>query len=234
MDDITITYSFSFQNRPEFHFALNFAADTMEYRLPVQTGPEWTSLGFQQCLNCPLPININNQHCPAALSLIPILKSFAGVTSHDELEVTVSATGRKTYAKTTAQRAIGSMMGLVLATSGCPNLAFLRPMARFHLPLADEDETIFRAVSMYLMAQYFRRKKGFVVDMELEGLGKLYEHLQVVNRALAERLRTAARTDSSINAVIILDMYAKTIPFVIMEELNEIEGLFSQYWIENK
>jgi hypothetical protein len=34
----------------------------------------------------------------------------------------------------------------------------VKPMARFHLPLASEEETIYRATTMYLLAQYFLRE----------------------------------------------------------------------------
>ena len=37
-----------------------------------------------------------------------------------------------------------------MALSGCPVLEQLKPMARFHLPFASVEETIYRAASMYL------------------------------------------------------------------------------------
>jgi hypothetical protein len=131
--------------------------------------------------------------------------------------------------KTTAQRAIGSMMGLILATSGCPHTAFFRPMARFHLPLASEAETIYRAASMYFLAQYFRHQCHEEIDLEFAGLTKIYKNIQIVNKTIAERIRAATETDSSINAVIFLDMYAKAMPYVIRDALEEIRYLFKPY-----
>ena len=59
-----------------------------------------------------------------------------------------------------------------MATSGCPHMDFFKPMARFHLPLANAEETVYRATSMYLLAQYFLQREGKEADMELEGLKK--------------------------------------------------------------
>ena len=64
-------------------------------------------------------------------------------------------------------------------------------MARFHLPLANEQETIFRSVSTYLLSQYFQVKEGKQADMELSGLVDIYRQLQTINTALAARVRAA-------------------------------------------
>ena len=40
-----------------------------------------------------------------------------------------------------------------MATAGCPWTDRLRPMARFHLPFANEAETVYRSVSMYLLSR---------------------------------------------------------------------------------
>jgi hypothetical protein len=42
-----------------------------------------------------------------------------------------------------------------VATSGCRYTAYFKPMARFHLPFANEEETAYRAISMYLLSQRF-------------------------------------------------------------------------------
>jgi len=65
-------------------------------------------------------------------------------------------------------------MGLVIATSGCPHTLFLKPMARFHLPLASVTETIYRASAMYLTAQYFLKQDGKEVDFSLNNIRKIF------------------------------------------------------------
>jgi hypothetical protein len=105
----------------------------------------------------------------------------------------------------------------------------MKPMARFHLPLATEEDTIFRAAGMYLLAQFFLKRDGAEADLELVGLTEIYKNLHVVNTSIAERIKSIAVTDSSTNAVIILDTFANIMPFVIEDHLDEIRHLFSAY-----
>ena len=116
-----------------------------------------------------------------------------------------------------------------MAVSGCPHTGFFKPMARFHLPLASEEETIYRSTSMYLLAQYFRFMETGVSDFSMKGLENIYKNIQIVNTSIVDRLRGASTTDSSVNAVIILDMYARIMPFVIEDSLKDIRHLFKPY-----
>ncbi|HKJ07570.1 MAG TPA: hypothetical protein VKA76_00635, partial [Gammaproteobacteria bacterium] len=142
---------------------------------------------------------------------------------------TVHTPERTVTTNTTLQRGLSSLVGLVLATSGCPHAAFFRPMARFHLPLADENETIYRATSMYLLAQYFVHREGREADLGLSGLTAIYNDVQTINRALAERLRVACEQDAPVNAVVLLDVIAKAMPLTIGSQLAELRHLFRAY-----
>lgn len=75
-------------------------------------------------------------------------------------------------------------------------------MARFHLPLASMEDTMFRVTSMYLMAQYFRHKEGRKSDFEFSGLKNIFANMHLLNIMIAERIKNATQTDSSLNAVI--------------------------------
>jgi hypothetical protein len=116
-------------------------------------------------------------------------------------------------------------MGLVMATSSCPHTLFLKPMARFHLPLASEEETIYRAFSMHALAHYFLHP-DVGCRHQFNSLKAHYGDLQTVNFAIAKRLKAACSTDSSVNALINLDMYAKAMPYVIEDSLEELRYLF--------
>ena len=48
---------------------------------------------------------------------------------------------------------MSSVLGLIMATAGCPWTDRFRPMARFHLPFASEAETVYRSVCMFLLAR---------------------------------------------------------------------------------
>jgi len=66
------------------------------------------------------------------------------------------------------------------------------------------------------------------MDMELENLKKIYAEIGIVNQAMASRLRTLSVEDSAINAVVLLDIFAKMMPYSIEDSLEEIRYLFLQ------
>jgi len=149
--------------------------------------------------------------------------------SHEELDASIFTEQRITFKKVSAQKAVSSLMGLISATSGCPHTLFFRPMARFHLPFADSYETTYRVVSMYLLTQYFLKKSGTVNDLELDGLKQLYNDIQMIDQAMIDRLRVAIKKDVVMNALTLLDTFAKLVPMAIDESLEEIHHLFKPY-----
>ncbi|NVM23231.1 MAG: hypothetical protein HWN68_15780 [Desulfobacterales bacterium] len=229
METVAVRYCFTSPDGSQETFDLQLDAHNLDLlgSLPEKL-PPWTNLDCNQCPNCPLTIH-THPHCPLAARLVNIVERFNRFLSYDQIHVDVITEERFISHDTTVQIGISSLMGLVIATCGCPHTAFLKPMARFHLPLSTEEETTYRAASMYLLAQYFLKKEGLNADLELEGLRKIYRNIHLVNTAVAERLRTATETDSSLNAISMLDMYALTIPLVIDESLEEIRHLFSPF-----
>ena len=196
--------------------------------IPQAGAPAWTRLDFHQCPHCPLTPD-SRPHCPVAEALIDIASRFEEIASYAELDVEVISAERTVTKRTTAQRAISSLLGLLFATSGCPHTLFLKPMARFHLPLASEEDTIFRAAGMYMLAQYFRGREGRPADLDLACLTTIFQNLHEVNVEVAKRLRSVFSGDSSINAIILLDMFTSAMPFVIKDQLAEIRHLFAPY-----
>ena len=93
-----------------------------------------------------------------------VIDGFADLVSYDKVRVTVESEERSVVATLSAQQALASLMGLIMASSGCPRTAVFRPMARFHLPFSSESETAYRVAAMYLLAQHFiasrRRQAG--------------------------------------------------------------------------
>ena len=192
--------------------------------------PPWTKLDFHQCPHCPLKPKVH-AHCPLAANLVTIVERFEGLLSYSEIEVDVMMEGRFITRDISVQRGISSLMGLLMATSSCPHMAFLKPMARFHLPFSSAEETVYRATSMYLVAQYFLHKEGHHADLDLTGLREIYQNIEIVNVAVAKRLRAATEADSAVNAIILLDIFTKAMPVVIEESLEEIRYLFTPYFM---
>ncbi|MFZ2163695.1 MAG: hypothetical protein WAW02_15895 [Sideroxyarcus sp.] len=223
---LVISYRFIFPNNREYLIEVKIDKQTME-SLPEHSGnpPDWCRLDFHQCTNCPLPA-APQTCCPLATRLVKLMATCQNALSYDEVRMEVVTPERMVTKNTTAQKAVSSLMGLVMATSGCPHMAFLKPMARYHLPFATHEETIFRVVSTYLLEQYFRHKQALSVDLELENLKKIYDEIQIVNKAMSLRLRATGAKDSAVNAIVQLDIFAKMLPYSIEDSLEEIRYLF--------
>jgi Domain of unknown function (DUF6901) len=229
MGMFTIEYRLVLPDRQKIKYSLQFDENSIQLmnNLPSEL-PEWAKLNFKQCAHCPLSVDAN-LYCPLAANLVNIITRFDGLMSYDNLELEVLTERRTISRSTTVQEALGAILGLVIPTSGCPHTAYFRPMARYHLPLASTDETIYRAASMYLLAQYFRKITGKTAELNLDGLKKIYQNMQILNTAIAERLRAASKTDSSVNALILLDMFALALPFAIEESLEELKSFFNRF-----
>jgi len=227
MENVLIQYRFTLPDGSQEFFDLQIDGQNLELRGNTPEAlPSWTNLSFNQCPHCPLVID-THPHCPFAANLANIAQPFSRLLSYERVHVDVVTEVRSISQDASAEEGIGSLLGLVSATSGCPHTAFFKPMARFHLPFSGPAETIFRVASMYLLGQYFRRKEGLDADLALKGLRKVYDDVQVVNASVAARLRSATEKDSMLNAIVLLDMYAKTLSHAIDESLEEIHYLFA-------
>ncbi|MBN2310519.1 MAG: hypothetical protein JXR94_16210 [Candidatus Hydrogenedentes bacterium] len=188
--------------------------------------PDWVRLETAQCVGCPLDA-AECPHCPAAQSLLGVIAMSGELLSFASVEATVVSRERTTHAVTTAHRALSSVIGLCVATSGCPLLAKFKPMARFHLPFANREETVFRAVGTYLVAQYFTRRRNGAADLDLQGLKAIYERIHMVNLGLSARLRHVVTGDAHLNALVALDLFAHELPHSIDTNLADMEHLFA-------
>jgi hypothetical protein len=229
MKTISIQYHFTLADGSQEIFDLQLDAKKLELLIDAPDSlPAWTHLSFHQCPNCSLTVE-THPHCPLAANIVNIVKRFDRLLSYEDIHVEVVTEERVVSQDTTAQKGLSSLMGLVIANSGCPHTAFFRPMAHFHLPLANIEETICRAASMYLLAQYFLKQEGQDAELELKGLKKIYDEIHIVNIAIAERLRSSSNTDLSANAVILLDLYAIAFPFAIEKTLRDLHNLFRPF-----
>jgi len=226
VDTFNYTYSFCFNKDEDIVF--NLAIDKhklLVYNLSPDNHSEWTRLEHNKCKNCSL---LDEEYCPVAINLEPIISKFGNKRSYDQTNVEVQSFDRSTSCETTLQRSVSSLLGLVMATSACPHTVFLRPMARFHLPFATDEETIVRASSFYLLSEYFNNDNQNEFDIKLEKLKESYRQLHIVNEGLAERLRTVVEKDAAVNAIILLDLFAKALPYSIDEALSEVNYIFTQ------
>lgn len=205
-----ITYHFHENDGIEIKVELSFDPVTFRAILPANPAPPaWTLLDDNKCSNCPLESK-TTKRCPTALAFATFLPNFANDISHHKAVIEVETANRIVVSKTTMQSGIASLMGLAFATSGCPHTEFLRPMARYHLPFADEQETVFRSLGTWLLTEFIRTNGDAPINFD--GLKEAYSRLNIVNAALVERLRSAVTRDAALNAVIILDTFALIAP----------------------
>jgi hypothetical protein len=225
---IQFRYKFQFRNGEEKQFDVNLDAQTLEIRQsPMARKPEWAKLKYQQCENCPLPNSV--EYCPVAVNIAHLIDEFKFSISFDKTRVIVEGPERTYEQETTVQIGLGAILGIYMVTSNCPVLDFLRPMVRFHLPFATTTDTVFRAVSMYLIAQYFRTRKNLPADWNLEGLINIYTEVGKVNKGMWNRLSKASSFDANVNAIIVLSTFGDALRLSIKKDLENLAPLFIKY-----
>jgi hypothetical protein len=184
--------------------------------------PLWALLSYEKCELCPLNEN-DHTYCPIAANLAGIVEEFKNFLSHEKVSVTVACEERLYSKETTVQGGLSPLLGIIMTTSGCPVMEQLKPMVRFHLPFASLDETIFRGVAMYLLAQYYRQQDGKPATWSLDGLAPIYTEVGKVNRDFAKRMRAAAKKDANVNALVNLDVFASMMTFAAEDTLARLK-----------
>jgi len=226
-DHKRITYRFFASTEFPLSVELLFDRKTFRLTLPQDTPrPDWARLAFNRCPNCTLPKDA--AYCPAALGIARFLPAFEARVSHEKAVIEVETGHRTIVSKSTFQAGMASLIGLVCATSGCPLTKFLRPMARFHLPFADEQETLFRSFATWLLMSLVKqRTSGGSSPITLEGLKDNYRALSVMNTCLGNRIRNSVSRDAALNAVVILDLFAQIAPDNIDGDFEDIMEAFT-------
>lgn len=216
-----IRYTFTLPGGSEY--AVEVDVDRAYQPRPIDDPalPTWTELAFRRCPNCPLPL-AEHPRCPAAVDVHAVAGRFGGLRSYEEVEVRVDTLERSFVRRTDVQSGLQSLFGLLMATSGCPILGKLRPLARHHLPFANVDETVWRAAAGYLLQQYFRARDGKRPDFELVQLRDLYRNLEIVNRAFSERIREAGEEDANVNAVVLMSFLSEAVSLDLDGLLDDI------------
>jgi len=226
---IHFRYRFTLADGEVKEFDLRLDSETLSLITPGrESHPEWTRLSYRQCPNCPLtPPQLQ---CPIAANLVDVVDCFKDFISYDEADIEV-ATEERIYKKhTSLQKGISSLIGIYMVTSGCPIMDKLRPMVKTHLPFATAEETLYRAFSMYLLAQYYLSRKGRKPDWEFEDLTRIYAEVHVVNKSFCERLEDAHIKDGIVNAVATLDCFAEFVEAPLQRRvLDRMEALFFAY-----
>src|SRR5213082_163639 len=233
-ETVTIEYQFRLSSGVERTFTVRLKKPTFEIiSLRQSVLPEWTELTHHQCSNCPLDPE-RHPRCPIAANLVDVIEAFRDCLSTEEADITIRSESREYHKRSPVQYGVGSLMGLYMVVSGCPIMDKLRPMVYTHLPFATVEDTMFRAVSMYLLAQFFLSQRGKTPDWKLEKLVRIYEDIRLVNQGFSPRLHSINQKDTSLNALVGLDCFATVTAFLIgKDSLKEMEALFEVYFGED-
>lgn len=226
-ETVNIKYILKFTDE-DFTVDLDFLKKDFSLVNIYPSKKEWTRLENHKCSHCPLSEK-QSPFCPLASAIDNIISKLKAFLSYDEVHVRVEYKNRKISADITVQRALSSLLGLVIPASGCPYTVYFRPMLRFHLPFADTEETIYRATSMFLLAQYFIFKKNNCIPTDFSRLETIYNNVHTVNSYICRRLREVSEEDCYLNAIVILDMFSLSIHATLEHGLEKLESYFSAY-----
>ena len=226
---MNMTFRFTFQDGTEKIFPITIDNETMQFIAPELEAPEWTK---KENIACPVENKSCAGFCPIAWNLDAAIKFFDGLPSYERVTVYVDTDSRSYSKQTSLQDGIGSLIGILMTTSGCHVLDKLRPMVRFHLPFASLEETEYRVFSMYLFAQFLRKKNGLEPDWDMRSLKDLYADIMKINRNIAKKISDMEKLDASINAVVILNNFANMVSFDLEDEdFTKFEKIF-EAWLK--
>lgn len=223
-----VQYDFEFSDANQLHYSIDLdrtnAPDNADQ---VEDPEDWLQLGHCQCSNCPLDKS-KADYCPVALDIRNVVKDFGSLPAFQKVDVTVTTPERSYRKRTGLEEGLRSLMGLIMATSACPILADLKPMAVHHMPFASNEEFILRSVSIYLVQQYFEKREGNEPDWEMKGLVERNKQLQLVNQALWQRIHTACDSDSNLKALLSFFSMASSVSFSLESQLQKIKPAISK------
>lgn len=229
---LSFLYVFKFQDGQTRSVKIDLKEDTLELAPSAEQPPEWTALGFHQCEGCLLDA-ARHERCPVAVNLAPVVREFAGRSSNDPVFVCVY-TARRDYSKSTSlQDGLSSLFGIVMTTSGCPSMDYLRPLVRYHQPFATMHENVFRTAAMYLLMQFARKRRSLAPDWDMRGFEKIYTSIHKVNEGIARRLKDASGMGAPALALTKLDQAATLVPFLIDELLDELGPVIKKPYLED-
>lgn len=222
-----------------FHYEFQFSDDVVkEYDIALdpnslsfirekdkQELADWTRLDYEQCECCPLSIE-HSPRCPIAVNIMELVENFKDVFSYHDCQVICEAAER-TYSKNTSvMEGLSAIFGVIMATSDCPVMEFLKPMARFHLPFSTIEETTVRSASMYLLSQYFKYQDQPGMQFDFQILESHYAKVQHVNEGLLSRIKSVSSEDADKNAIITLHSLSQFLSMEIDYSLGGLESIF--------
>jgi hypothetical protein len=165
------------------------------------------------------------------VGLAPVVAAFHDTWSCETVEVAVATSTRLVTKRTGLQDALSGVVGLTLATSGCPRLAPLRPLALTALPFGELHEMFAHMATLYAFGQIRRHQRGLTADWTFAGLAALTADIATVYQDLLYRLEEVSHKDAVRNALLQQHCYMQYIsPAALPGRLAQLDPLFSAHW----
>ena len=230
-DELIFNYKFIFSGGREKTFNVRVDKDSLNViRSKAEVLPEWAKLKNFKCDHCPLDES-KYEYCPLAVNLSDVISFFSDLSSFEKVDVIIDTGNRQIRKSTSMHNGVSSLLGVLMVASNCPVMGKLKPMMRFHLPFSSIEETEYRVLSMYLLAQFFLWKKGKEPDWEMKNLVDIYADIKILNRNVCKKISEIESRDTSINAVVMLNNFAEHVTFILNKKiLDNIEVLFKDYF----
>lgn len=226
-------YQFEFTDGNVKGYDILLAPDTLSLMREDedQALADWTRLDYEQCQCCPLTPD-THPRCPIAINIMELVDNFKDVFSYHDCTVVCETVERKYSKNTSVMEGLSAIFGVIMATSDCPVMEFLKPMARFHLPFSTIEETTVRTASMYLLAQYFKYKDQTGMKFDFKILENHYARVQQVNEGLLKRIKSVSSEDADKNAIITLHSLSQFLSMEIDYSLGGLESIFIDRYAE--
>lgn len=219
---MAIEYRITLDDNHQFSYRIEL--DRQYDAQSAQEAPKWARLDNNKCSNCPLSAEAFS-HCPAAVDLHRVIEDFHGLPAVKKAQVWVRTPEREYNKQVGLEEGLRSLLGVIMASSACPVLSRLRPMAQNHLPFASSQEFILRTISLYLMRQYFNNREGRRPDWELKGLVRQFQQLQLVNQAFWQRIHDTCEGDSNLKAFLTFFSMSSSLSVSLETQLQKIRPL---------
>lgn len=220
---MTIGYRITFDDEHAFSYKIELDREPLSVGELIPLKP-WTELESNRCSNCPLDPQVHKT-CPAAADLQPVVEDFKGLPAFKKAWVHVRTKEREYSKLANLEEAVRSLLGVIMATSACPILSRLKPMAHSHLPFANNSEFTLRTISNYVMREYFRMQEGKTPDWGLGAMTADFKNLQLVNQALWHRIHDECAGDSNLKAFLSFFSMSSSMTYSIETQLEKIRPL---------
>lgn len=180
-------------------------------------GPAWTRVDGDRCAGC----DHGGTHCPAALSIVPVVEAFKEIDSLQTARTCVTIGERTTEVTGPVSHVVASLIGLCMPASGCPAAAPFRAMAVYHQPFATLEETAIRAAGFALLERWALGTLHH--EQPFASLIDAWSGLESVNQRIGRRLRDFIEQDAALNGLSNLDMFAKFGGFGLESALDALK-----------